>query len=357
MKTIWVHVNDKTVPTEECCGSLRTDKNFDSSKIRDMLCREVSHEIGRNSNTNYSKKTECHTLYFHCPIKKCPMQWKVTVYPSSNKQTRVCMERSEGEHDHDESERCKSLSHNARSFIHANSNCHVVTLFNEIQKRKLNNDMNPSELKKKISYSKWYSKRKEKERNKEKDGDSLEDLKQFLDSQKIDIRHINIEYFNEDVKFGTVLAQRHRCISHDCSRTADFNHCTLISQCSKKIIQSLKDSHRQFQLEIDFSKGFFKGDKLQVGCIGISDVHHVFWPMLFIVCDAENHINALRCIESALQIFAQCSIDNVRYLLKDGGTAIQSAYEEVNEREKNVTSCRCMAHMFRAGFTRGGGYQ
>ena len=77
MKTIWVHVNDKTVPTEECCGSLRTDKNFDSSKIRDMLCREVSHEIGRNSNTNYSKKTECHTLYFHCPIKNAQCNGKL----------------------------------------------------------------------------------------------------------------------------------------------------------------------------------------------------------------------------------------------------------------------------------------
>ena len=154
MKTIWIHVNDISVPTDDCGCSLRAERNFDSSKIRDILRREISHDIGRLANTNYIKKTQCHVLYFHSPRKKCTMQWKVSVYPSSNKQTRVCIERSEGEHHHEELESCKSLNHNARSFIRANCNFHVMTLFNEIQKRKLSEDMNPCELKRKISYSK-----------------------------------------------------------------------------------------------------------------------------------------------------------------------------------------------------------
>ena len=180
-----------------------------------------------------------------------------------------------------------------------------------------------------------------------------EDLKQVLDSLRINIRDINMDYFDDNLNLKTQNAQKHRCISHDCSLTTDFNHCTILSHCSKEVIQTIKESNRLHQLEMDFSKGFFKGDKLQVGCIGISDLNHVFWPMLFLVCDSENHINALRCLQSLIQIFEQCSIDNVRYILKDDGTAIQSAYEQMNETRGNITSCRCMSHMFR----RGGGYQ
>ena len=94
-----------------------------------------------------------------------------------------------------------------------------------------------------------------------------------------------------------------------------------------------------------------------MGCIGLSDVHHVFWPMIFIVCESENQINSVRLLQTAIQIFDQCAISNVRYLLKDGGTAIQSGYEIIKEKRADFRSSRCMAHMFRAGFTRGGGYQ
>jgi hypothetical protein len=106
----------------------------------------------------------------------------------------VSVSKEAKEHHHEELERCKFLNLSTRSFIKANCNFHVMTLYNEIQKRKLSDDMNPCDLKKKISYSKWYSKRKEKERNKEKDGDSLEDLKQLLDFQRVNIRDINMDY-------------------------------------------------------------------------------------------------------------------------------------------------------------------
>ena len=85
---------------------------------------------------------------------------------------------------------------------------------------------------------------------------------------------------------------------------------------------------------MDFRNGFFKNDKLQVGCIGLSDMNHVFWPMIFIVCDSENHDNATRLLEAALQICDQCEINTVRYLLKDGGTAIQSGYETIKKKER-----------------------
>jgi hypothetical protein len=151
--------------------------------------------------------------------------------------------------------------------------------------------------------------------------------------------------------------ERKRFTSHDCSQDKEFKHCTILAHSWSKIVTSLKCSNRLYQLEIDFSKGFFKCDKLQVGCIGLSDVHHVFWPMIFIVCESENQINSVRLLQTAIQIFDQCAISNVRYLLKDGGTAIQSGYEIIKEKRADFRSSRCMAHMFRAGFTRGGGYQ
>jgi hypothetical protein len=120
------------------------------------------------------KKGGCQVVYFLCPTKKCPIQWRVTVSPHVNEQKEICIEKkhiciekSEGTctHNHDELNCLTSLPRSAGSFINENNTFPVMILFNEIKKRKMCDNMNPMELKKKISHSKWYSRRKEKRKN------------------------------------------------------------------------------------------------------------------------------------------------------------------------------------------------
>ena len=114
--------------------------------------------------------------------------------------------------------------------------------------------------------------------------------------------------------------------------------------------EKLQNCDRPQQIEVDFSKGFFKGDKLQIGCVGLSDLHHVFWPMVFIVCDSENCENVRNCVGLMLQILKQCGISTVRFMLKDGGTAMQKAHEIIKKEmkengETELIGRICMAHI------------
>ena len=70
--------------------------------------------------------------------------------------------------------------------------------------------MNPVELKKKISYSKWKCRRKEKNEKKKGNGCSLEDLKQFLD-----LNFMPIEHFNTDI--GKIESMLFKVNSGECS--------------------------------------------------------------------------------------------------------------------------------------------
>ena len=152
-------------------------------------------------------------------------------------------------------------------------------------------------------------------------------------------------------------------LSHDCHESMDFTHCSFLLRKSwSKVVCALQQSHRKQQIEIDFSKGFFTDDRLQLGCLGMSDMHHVFWPIMFIICDSENTVNASAIIRQSLRSFEQCGVQSINYILKDGGTAIQSGLELINKErivdgKVNLIGKKCMAHLFRSGFTRGGGYQ
>ena len=83
---------------------------------------------------------------------------------------------------------------------------------------------------------------------------------------------------------------------------------------------------------------------------------------MFILCDSENTVNASAIIRQSLRSFEQCGVQSINYILKDGGTAIQSGLELI-DRERMIDGKvqligkKCMAHLFRSGFTRGGGYQ
>ena len=128
------------------------------------------------------------------------------------------------------------------------------------------------------------------------------------------------------------------------------------------IVNSIKASPRLQQLEIDFSKGFLKGDKLLMGCVGLSDMNHVFWPLVYVVCESENHENVTSTLKTSMAILHQCGVNNVQFILKDGGSALSSGVDALNFYLKMkaypcIHPTKCVAHMFRAGFTRGGGYQ
>ena len=83
---------------------------------------------------------------------------------------------------------------------------------------------------------------------------------------------------------------------------------------------------------------------------------------MFIICDSENTTNVTAIIRQSLLAFEQCGVHSIKYILKDGGTAILSGQELINRERKLVGKAelvgkKCMAHLFRSGFTRGGGYQ
>ena len=211
MKTIWLHLRDTVVNSEECVSSSSGGNLFDSSKIRDILCREVTENIGRISTTNYRKKSECQVVYFLCPTKKCPIQWRVTVSPHVNEKKErcnamkhICIERSEGTHNHDELNCFSSLPRSAGSFINENNNFPVMILFNEIKKRKLCENMNPIELKKKISHSKWYSRRKEKRNKQQGNGGSLQALKIYLESRTVKLGDVNMTSLKGELMFSEI---------------------------------------------------------------------------------------------------------------------------------------------------------
>ena len=75
-----------------------------------------------------------------------------------------------------------------------------------------------------------------------------------------------------------------------------------------------------------YSVGFFKGDNYQVGCIGISDMSHIFWPILFNICDGERTEHVVKMYQHMLSLIAAIvkGITEM-FFLKDGGTAIDSA--------------------------------
>ena len=111
------------------------------------------------------------------------------------------------------------------------------------------------------------------------------------------------------------------------------------------------------QVELDYSVGFFKGN-YQVGCIGISDMSHVFWPIIFNICDGENRtcgedVSAYVVINSWNGEIKQM------FFLKDGGTAIDSAtsilIQNYTQSHVKFSPIRCQTHLFRGGFTRGDG--
>ena len=109
-------------------------------------------------------------------------------------------------------------------------------------------------------------------------------------------------------------------LSHDCHETRDFTYCTFLLRKSwSKVVHSLQLSSHEQQIEIDFSKGFFTNDRLQMGCLGITDMHHVFWHIMFIICDSENTTNATAIIRQSLLAFEKCGVHSIKYILKDGG--------------------------------------
>ena len=192
---------------------------------------------------------------------------------------------------------------------------------------------------------------------------SLESLKHYIESNSVSENEIH-EHMTTLSNVGTEQNVGSKLfLSHDCHDSKDFTHCSFLLRKSwSKVVRALQVTNRDQQIEIDFSKGFFIDDRLQLGCLGLSDMHHVFWPILFIVCNSENTQNAAAVIRQSVRSFEQCGVTNIKYILKDGGTAIKSAQDLINSErlivgKNELNGKKCMAHLFRSGFTRGGGYQ
>ena len=79
MKTVWIHLKDTLVNFDECASKSREKYKIYPSKIKDLLCCEVSEDIGRISTTNYRRKSDSHVVYFDCPRKNCPIRWRATI--------------------------------------------------------------------------------------------------------------------------------------------------------------------------------------------------------------------------------------------------------------------------------------
>ena len=199
--------------------------------------------------------------------------------------------------------------------------------------------------------------------NVKREESSLESLKLYIESNLVSEKEINekmttLSSVGTEQNVGSKLF-----LSHDCQDSNDFTHCSFLLRKSwSKVVRALQETDRDQQIEIDFSKGFFIDDKLQLGCLGISDMHHVFWPIMLMVCNSENTQTAAAIIRQSVRSFEQCGVTNIKYILKDGGTALKSAQELINtERllcgKSELNGKKCMAHLFRSGFTRGGGYQ
>ena len=148
-------------------------------------------------------------------------------------------------------------------------------------------------------------------------------------------------------------------LQHDLTEGKDFTSAYFLSHHARNVLFCLQQNS-SIQVELDYSVGFFKGDNYQVGCIGISDMSHIFWPIIFNICDGERTEHVVKMYQHMLSLIAAI-VKGIKemFFLKDGGTAIDSAtsilIQNYVQSHVKFSPIRCQTHLFRGGFTRGGG--
>ena len=97
----------------------------------------------------------------------------------------------------------------------------------------------------------------------------------------------------------------------------------------------------QFQMECDYSKGFEKGNKIQLGVVGFSDMSRTFYPVVYDINVTENSIGSARAMFICRSIIEHYGGIATR-VLKDGAVALESGAMLLD-----LTTLKCFAHMIR----------
>jgi len=106
---------------------------------------------------------------------------------------------------------------------------------------------------------------------------------------------------------------------------------------------------REVQLEIDYSKGFWKGNLRQLGMVGVSDADRRFHPLLISIQKSEDGPGSALVLSTSAEMVSRSSAVPTT-CLKDGSEALRSGANDAQLIDND-----CFAHMTHLPFTRGGG--
>ena len=144
-----------------------------------------------------------------------------------------------------------------------------------------------------------------------------------------------------------VLSQHDSIRSTNDMKTNQIIVTTYEMLSSVKAIGEYFEHHPQGILaEIDYTKGLI--NDFVVGCVGVSDAHRQFHPILFEINRTENGDGAKTALSICNDLFntliPDCQL-GIGRVLKDGGSALSSATKFLGHRELS-----CLAHLIRMGW-------
>ena len=173
----------------------------------------------------------------------------------------------------------------------------------------------------------------------------------------------NDSFYSTD-EYERFLWPKIKVIDHDVGKVkGQFNQITFAptdfqERCAKAVSMYPEG---KVQLEIDF---FHPRENvpMQVGHVGLSDMNHKYWPIAFMVSESENTEACEMLLNTAIDMIegrdGQNAIGRVSTVLSDGGGAIHSSIDKINEERVHngktvIEKRRCFAHNIRMPNTKG----
>lgn len=178
-------------------------------------------------------------------------------------------------------------------------------------------------------------------------GNDQKSLKSWLDSMMLSVNELSVAMqpgiHNVTHELDDIII-----LAHD---VGENNHgkWTHITFTTKAMLQTVQyhvkacssNPGLQFQMECDYSKGFEKGNNIQLGVVGFSDMNRSFFPIVYDINITENSIGSARAMficKSIIEHFGGVA----SRVLKDGAMALESGAMLLG-----LTTLRCFAHMIR----------